>query len=54
MSRYDHAFTHMFASLEKQIADTDNPRHRAILKNYRELSTDKGWTAFHTNEFLPQ
>jgi hypothetical protein len=35
VSRYDHAFTHMFASLEKQIADTDNPRHRAILKNYR-------------------
>ena len=26
----------------------------AILKNYRELQTDKGWTAFHTNEFVPQ
>lgn len=35
MSRYEHAFTNMFASLEKQIADTDNPHHRAILKNYR-------------------
>jgi hypothetical protein len=35
VSRYDHEFKNMFASLEKQIADTDNPRHRAILKNYR-------------------
>ncbi len=35
MSRYEHAFTNMFAGLEKQIAATDNPRHRAILKNYR-------------------
>ncbi|MFE7215392.1 hypothetical protein ACFY0A_44695 [Streptomyces sp. NPDC001698] len=35
MSRYEHDFTHMFADLEKQIAETDNPRHRAILKNYR-------------------
>ncbi|MET0682053.1 MAG: ABC transporter substrate-binding protein [Casimicrobiaceae bacterium] len=26
----------------------------AILKNHRELQTDKGWTAFHTNEFVPQ
>ena len=26
----------------------------AILKNYRELQTDKAWTTFHTNEFLPQ
>jgi NitT/TauT family transport system substrate-binding protein len=26
----------------------------AILKNYRDLQTDKTWTAFHTNEFLPQ
>ncbi len=26
----------------------------AILKNYRELQTDKGWTTFHTNEFVPQ
>src|SRR6266705_211492 len=24
----------------------------AILKNYRDLQTDKTWTAFHTNEFL--
>ncbi|MCP2255452.1 hypothetical protein LY13_004228 [Prauserella aidingensis] len=35
VSRYEHDFTHMFAGLEKQIAETDNPRHRAILKNYR-------------------
>ncbi|MEU5847924.1 hypothetical protein [Saccharopolyspora shandongensis] len=35
MSRYEHDFKNMFASLEKQIAQTDNPRHRAILKNYR-------------------
>jgi NitT/TauT family transport system substrate-binding protein len=26
----------------------------AILKNYRDLQTDKAWTAFHTNEFLPR
>lgn len=26
----------------------------AILKNYRDLQTDKTWTAFHTNEFLPR
>jgi NitT/TauT family transport system substrate-binding protein len=26
----------------------------SILKNYRDLQTDKSWTAFHTNEFLPQ
>ena len=25
-----------------------------ILKNYRDLKTDKAWTAFHTNEFVPQ
>ncbi|WP_330319020.1 hypothetical protein [Streptomyces platensis] len=35
MSPYEHEFRHMFAGLEKQIAQTDNPRHRAILKNYR-------------------
>ncbi|WP_020658253.1 hypothetical protein [Amycolatopsis benzoatilytica] len=35
MSRYEHDFQHMFASLEKQIAEIDNPRRRAILKNYR-------------------
>ena len=35
MSRYEHDFVNMFAGLEKQIADTDNPHHRAILKNYR-------------------
>ena len=25
-----------------------------ILKDYRELKTDKPWTAFHTNEFVPK
>jgi len=25
-----------------------------LLKRYRELKTDQPWTAFHTNEFLPQ
>lgn len=35
-------------------AQADWDQTLAILKNYRELSTDKTWTAFHTNEFLPQ
>jgi NitT/TauT family transport system substrate-binding protein len=35
-------------------AQADWDQTLAILKNYRELATDKGWTAFHTNEFLPQ
>jgi NitT/TauT family transport system substrate-binding protein len=35
-------------------AQADWDQTLAILKNYRDLSTDKGWTAFHTNEFLPQ
>jgi len=26
----------------------------ALLKNYRDVQTDKDWTAFHTNEFLPK
>ena len=34
-------------------AQADWDQTLAILKNYRELSTDKSWTAFHTNEFLP-
>jgi NitT/TauT family transport system substrate-binding protein len=34
-------------------AQADWDQTLAILKNYRELSTDKGWTAFHTNEFVP-
>ena len=25
-----------------------------LLKKYRELETDSDWTAFHTNEFVPQ
>jgi NitT/TauT family transport system substrate-binding protein len=25
----------------------------ALLKQYRDVQTDKPWTAFHTNEFLP-
>ena len=24
-----------------------------LLKQYRDVQTDKPWTAFHTNEFLP-
>jgi NitT/TauT family transport system substrate-binding protein len=34
-------------------AQADWDQTLAILKNYRELQTDKNWTAFHTNEFLP-
>jgi NitT/TauT family transport system substrate-binding protein len=26
----------------------------ALLKQYRDVATDKDWTAFHTNEFLPK
>jgi NitT/TauT family transport system substrate-binding protein len=26
----------------------------ALLKQYRDVATDKPWTAFHTNEFLPK
>src|SRR4029434_1534673 len=33
-------------------AQADWDQTLAILKNYRELSTDKTWTTFHTNEFL--
>jgi hypothetical protein len=25
-----------------------------LLRKYRELETKETWTAFHTNEFLPQ
>ena len=35
-------------------AQADWDQTLSILKNYRELQTDKGWTTFHTNEFLPQ
>ena len=35
-------------------AQADWDQTLAILKNYRDLQTDKGWTAFHTNEYLPQ
>lgn len=35
MSRYEHEFVTMFAGLEKQLEGIENPRHRAILKNYR-------------------
>ncbi|MEO8485675.1 MAG: ABC transporter substrate-binding protein [Betaproteobacteria bacterium] len=34
-------------------AQADWDQTLAILKNYRELATDKGWTTFHTNEFVP-
>ena len=35
-------------------AQADWDQTLAILKNYRDLSTNKNWTAFHTNEFVPQ
>ncbi len=35
-------------------AQADWDQTLAILKNYRDLSTDKSWTTFHTNEFVPQ
>src|SRR6185436_19640818 len=35
-------------------AQADWDQTLSILQNYRELATDKGWTTFHTNEFLPQ
>jgi NitT/TauT family transport system substrate-binding protein len=35
-------------------AQADWDQTLAILKNYRDLSTDKAWTTFHTNEFVPQ
>ena len=35
-------------------AQADWDQTLAILKNYRDLATDKGWTTFHTNEFVPQ
>ena len=34
-------------------AQADWDQTLAILKNYRELATDKTWTTFHTNEFVP-
>ena len=34
-------------------AQADWEQTLAILKNYRDLQTDKGWTTFHTNEFVP-
>jgi NitT/TauT family transport system substrate-binding protein len=34
-------------------AQADWDQTLAILKNYRDLQTDKPWTAFHTNEFVP-
>ena len=35
-------------------AQADWEQTLAILKNYRELQTTQPWTAFHTNEFVPQ
>jgi NitT/TauT family transport system substrate-binding protein len=35
-------------------AQADWDQTLAILKQYRELKTDSPWTAFHTNEFVPQ
>jgi NitT/TauT family transport system substrate-binding protein len=34
-------------------AQADWDQTLAILKNYRDLATDKTWTTFHTNEFVP-
>lgn len=35
-------------------AQADWDQTLAILKNYRDVQTDKPWTFFHTNEFLPK
>ena len=35
-------------------AQADWDQTLAILKNYRDLQTDKPWTTFHTNEFVPR
>jgi NitT/TauT family transport system substrate-binding protein len=35
-------------------AQADWDQTLAILKNYRDLQTDKKWTDFHTNEFVPK
>lgn len=35
-------------------AQADWDQTIALLKQYRELKTDKPWTAFHTNDFLPK
>ena len=35
-------------------AQADWDQTIAILKNYRDLQTDKKWTDFHTNEFVPK
>ncbi|MEP7205344.1 MAG: ABC transporter substrate-binding protein [Casimicrobiaceae bacterium] len=34
-------------------AQADWDQTLTILRTYRELATDKSWTAFHTNDFLP-
>jgi NitT/TauT family transport system substrate-binding protein len=34
-------------------AQADWDQTLALLRNYRDLQTDKTWTTFHTNEFLP-
>ncbi len=35
-------------------AQADWEQTLSILKNYRDVATDKPWTFFHTNEFLPK
>ena len=35
-------------------AQADWDQTIALLKQYRDVQTDKPWTAFHTNEFLPK
>lgn len=35
-------------------AEADWTQTLDLLKKYRDLQTDKDWTAFHTNEFIPE
>jgi NitT/TauT family transport system substrate-binding protein len=35
-------------------AEADWTQTLDLLKKYRDLETDKDWTAFHTNEFVPE
>lgn len=35
-------------------AQADWDQTLTILRNYRDVKTEKDWTAFHTNEFLPK
>jgi hypothetical protein len=35
-------------------AEEDWSRTIDLLKEYRGLETDQDWTAFHTNDFVPE